>query len=144
MAEAGIVISQAQIILLATPHLTEPAPMVAPDPSTLPLTTCVVLTGIPSSEEPIIVAAEAVSMENPWTGSSLVILNPSVFTILHPPKKVPKAIDVAASTATSVGTWNDGSQLTETRSAVITPIVFWASLVPWLRLTSAEDTSWSR
>ena len=38
-AEAGIVIIQAHTILLATPHLTEPEPMVAPDPITDPLTT---------------------------------------------------------------------------------------------------------
>src|SRR5712692_4899416 len=62
-AEAGIVTSQAQIILRATPQRTVPAPIVAPDPMTLPLTTWVVLTGIPRSDELIIVAADAVSIE---------------------------------------------------------------------------------
>ena len=46
-ADAGIVANQAQTIRLATPHLTVEAPMVAPDPMTAPLTTWVVLTGMP-------------------------------------------------------------------------------------------------
>ena len=92
---------------------------------------------MPSNDEPSIVTADAVSIETPCTGSSLVILNPRVFTILHPPKKVPNAMEVAARTATTVGTPKDGIQPTENNSAVITPIVFCASLVPWLRLTKA-------
>jgi hypothetical protein len=47
-ADAGIVISQAQMILLATPHFTDAAPKVDPDPMTPPLTTWVVLTGMPA------------------------------------------------------------------------------------------------
>lgn len=60
-----MVISQAQMIFLAMPHLTLEAPIVDPEPMMLPLTTWVVLTGMPTSEEPIIVTADAVSIENP-------------------------------------------------------------------------------
>ena len=93
IAAMGMVMIQVQIILLATPHLTEERLFVAPTPIMLPLTQWVVLTGIPISDELMITAAEAVSAENPWIGSSLVILNPIVFTILHPPKKVPNAME---------------------------------------------------
>ena len=74
----------------------------------------------------------------------MVILKPRVFTILQPPKKVPSAMEVEAKAATTRGTWKEGIQFTETRRAVTTPIVFCASFVPWLRLTNAEETSWSR
>ena len=60
-----MVISQAQMILLAMPHFTLDAPMVDPEPITLPVTTWVVLTGMPANEEPIIATADAVSIENP-------------------------------------------------------------------------------
>src|SRR5271157_2618615 len=99
-----MVIIQAQTMRRATPHLTVDAPLVAPDPMTAPLTMCVVLTGIALREAAMIVAAEAVSIEKPCTGSSRVILNPRVRTIRQPPKEVPSAIDEAARTATHRGT----------------------------------------
>src|SRR5207245_2708126 len=92
IADAGIVRSQAQTILLATPHLTADTPNVAPDPNTEPLTQWVVLTGIPNKEEPIITEAADVSTENPCTGSIFVSLNPTVLSSLHPPKRVPRVI----------------------------------------------------
>src|SRR5207245_9826396 len=104
IADAGIVRSQAQTILLAMPHLTADTPNVAPDPNTEPLTQWVVLTGIPNKEEPIITEAAEVSTENPCTGSIFVSLNPSVFTILHPPKRVPRAIAEGAIKTTHTGT----------------------------------------
>jgi hypothetical protein len=47
IAETGIVSSQAQNILVVTPHLTADTPFLAPAPIIAPVITWVVLTGIP-------------------------------------------------------------------------------------------------
>ena len=70
---SGIVRIQAVTIRRATPHFTYFAPLVAPTPMMEDDMICVVLTGIPAREAPMIVAAPAVSAVNPWTGRSLVI-----------------------------------------------------------------------
>jgi hypothetical protein len=70
----GIVRIHAHMIVRATPHFTVLAPMVVPTPMMDVHIICVVLTGIPRIEAPIIVEAPAVSAANPWTGRSLVIL----------------------------------------------------------------------
>jgi hypothetical protein len=88
----------------AMPHLTAPDPMVVPTPMMDERMMCVVLTGIPATYAPIIVAAPAVSAENPWTGLSLVILYAIVFTIRHPPERVPSAIAACAIRMTQIGT----------------------------------------
>src|SRR5438309_10454991 len=92
IADAGIVRSQAQTILLAMPLLTDDTPNVAPDPNTEPLTQWVVLTGIPNKEEPIITEAAEVSTENPCTGSIFVSVIQSFLTFLQPPRMVPITI----------------------------------------------------
>ena len=53
---------------------------------------CVVLTGMPANAVPKRVMAPAVSAQNPPTGFSLVIFDPIVWMIRHPPKYVPAAI----------------------------------------------------
>lgn len=88
----GIVKIHAHIIRRATLHRTYPIPLVVPTPIIDEEMTCVVLTGIPAIEAPMIVAAPEVSAANPSTGRSLVIWYPMVFTIRHPPKSVPMAI----------------------------------------------------
>ena len=50
----------------------------------------------------------------------------------QPPKLVPIAIAAALTAITQVGTWKDGSTPPMTRLSVMIPIVFCASLVPWL------------
>ena len=70
----GIVRIQAHKILRATPHFTALVPVLDPTPMIDAHITCVVLTGIPRAEAPMIVDALAVSAANPWTGLSLVIL----------------------------------------------------------------------
>lgn len=69
----GIVRIHAATIRRATPHFTNRAPLVTPTPMIEEEMICVVLTGIPAREAPMIVAAPAVSAANPWTGRSLVI-----------------------------------------------------------------------
>src|SRR5512137_2276513 len=103
-AAAGIVRIHAKAIVLATPHFTVLAPMVEPTPIIDVQIMCVVLTGIPTAEAPRIVAAPAVSAANPCTGRSLVILYPIVFTIRHPPDRVPSAIAAWAIRITHRGT----------------------------------------
>ena len=61
----GIVRIHAQTMARATPHFTVLAPIVVPTPMMEEQMTCVVLTGIPATEAPIIVAAPAVSAANP-------------------------------------------------------------------------------
>ena len=70
----GMVRTHAQMMVRATPHFTVLAPIVVPTPMMEEQMMWVVLTGIPATEAPIIVAAPAVSAANPWTGRSLVIL----------------------------------------------------------------------
>lgn len=88
-AEAGIVRIQAQTIRSATPQRTadnfveDPTPMIDPE------MVCVVEIGMPRAVAKKSVVAPAVSAQNPPTGFNFVILSPIVFTILHPPKRVP-------------------------------------------------------
>ena len=91
-AEMGMVKSQAQMILPATPQRTAESLLVAPTPTIAPVMVWVVLTGIPATVAPMIEQAAAVSALKPPMGSSLVILVPIVFTIRHPPSMVPREI----------------------------------------------------
>ncbi len=135
--------SHAQIIRRATPHLTAESLLVAPDPIMAPLTQWVVLTGMPRNDAPNITPAADVSAAKPCTGSIFVILKPIVRTILHPPERVPSAIEEYAARTTHKGIEKVLRFPVATSRAVTTPIVFCASFVPWLRLTRLEDTSWS-
>ena len=94
LAEAGMVTIHATTIRLPTPHLTAERRLVAPTPIMAPDIVCVVLTGMPRAAVANKTDAAPVSALNPWDGSSLVILVAMVFTILHPPKKVPNEIAV--------------------------------------------------
>ena len=70
----GIVRIHAHKIRRATPHFTVLAPLVVPTPMMDVQMMWVVLTGIPSTEAPMIVEAPAVSAAKPCTGRSFVIL----------------------------------------------------------------------
>jgi len=94
LADAGIVSIHAITILRPTPHLTADSLLVAPTPMMAPEMVCVVLTGIPKAAVTNNIEAAPVSAQNPWDGSSFVILVAIVLTILHPPKNVPKEIAV--------------------------------------------------
>ena len=57
------------------------------------------LTGIPSTVATKTAPAAPVSAANPWTGCSLVMRDPIVWMIRHPPDSVPRPIAAwAAST----------------------------------------------
>ena len=63
-----------------------------PTPTIAPVIVCVVDTGIPWAAVKKRVAAAAASALMPLTGCSLVILEPMVCTIRHPPESVPSAM----------------------------------------------------
>ncbi len=64
-ALSGMVSNQAHKMFRATLHFTALAPIVDPTPMIDAQITWVVLTGIPTTDAPIIVIALAVSAENP-------------------------------------------------------------------------------
>ncbi len=92
IAVAGIVNTQAQIILLAIPHRTALALWVDPTPTIAPAIVWVVETGIPKPLAKNNMIAPPVSAQNPPTGFNLVSFCPIVRTIRQPPNMVPKAI----------------------------------------------------
>lgn len=92
MAETGIVKTQAQMMLPATPQRTAESLLLAPTPTIAPAMVCVVLTGMPPTVAPIMEQAAAVSALNPPIGCNLVILVPMVLTIRQPPNIVPSEI----------------------------------------------------
>lgn len=67
-AETGIVKTQAQMILPATPQRTADSLFVAPTPTIEPAMVWVVLTGIPATDEPMIAQAAAASALKPPIG----------------------------------------------------------------------------
>src|SRR5437867_4195753 len=105
-AEAGIVRIHAQTMLPATPQRTAERREVAPTPTIAPVIVCVVDTGIPPTDEAMIVTAPAVSAAKPPTGLSFVIRWPIVFTMRQPPPSVPAAIAAWQERITHVGTSN--------------------------------------
>ena len=83
---------QAQTMLPATPQRTAEALRTEPTPTMAPVMVCVVDTGIPSAEARKITIDPAVEALNPWCCDSLVIREPIVSMIFHPPVIVPMAI----------------------------------------------------
>ena len=92
--ETGMVRIHAYKRLMETPHFTAVTRRVMPVPIIAPVMVCVVLTGIPKASVKNNSMAPAVSAATPSKGVSLVILVPMVFTILHPPDKVPSPMAV--------------------------------------------------
>src|SRR6185503_17322579 len=97
---AGIVTIHAHTILPANPQRTADKRCVAPTPTIAPVIVCVVLTGMPKCVAIVIASAPPVSAQNPPTGRSFVIRVPIVFTMRHPPNKVPREIAVYAQIST--------------------------------------------
>jgi len=91
-ADTGMVKIQAQTMRDANGHRTALNLLVEPTPTMEPLIVCVVDTGTPRDDARNKVAAPEVSAIKPPTGFSLVNLEPIVFTILKPPKRVPTAM----------------------------------------------------
>ena len=87
-----MVMIHAQMMLMVKPHLTADRRFVRPTPMIDPVIVWVVDTGMPKYWVKNKVIAPAVSALTPSRGVILVIRDPIVFTILHPPDMVPKAI----------------------------------------------------
>lgn len=75
-------------------HFTAFAFLAAPTPEIAPVIVWVVDTGTPRDEAVKSEIALAVSAANPSIGVSFTIFEPIVFTILHPPVRVPRAIAI--------------------------------------------------
>ena len=95
-ALAGMVIIQAQTILLPIPHLTADMRLTAPAPIIAPDIAWVVLVGTPKWARTARMDAPPVSATKPWYGFNCVIFIAIVFTIRQPPKNVPRLIANAA------------------------------------------------
>lgn len=90
----GMVRSHAQTMFLVTPHRTALARLADPTPIIDPVMVCVVLTGIPAREQPMMVPAADVSAAKPCTGRNFATFWPSVLITPQPPASVPQAIAV--------------------------------------------------
>src|SRR5262245_51142965 len=64
--------------------------------------------------------------------------------IRQPPLRVPRLIAVYAASSTHNGMSNVGIRLPAYRAPAMIPMVFCASLAPWLRLYAAADRSCRR
>src|SRR5471030_1904454 len=93
-ADAGMVNTQAQTILPATPQRTADIFCAEPTPTMAPVMVWVVETGTPKWLAISRVKAPPVSAQKPPTGLSLVIFWPMVLTMRQPPNKVPAEIAV--------------------------------------------------
>ncbi len=72
-----------------------------------------------------------------------VTLWPSVRITRQPPENVPRATATAQVTLTHVGTPAPAESSPPATSVnTITPIVFWASFVPWASATSELERIW--
>jgi len=82
----------AQMMLMVSPQRTADSRLVNPTPMIDPVMVWVVDTGIPKYCVKNKVRAPADSAATPSSGVILVIRDPIVFTIRHPPDIVPNAI----------------------------------------------------
>ena len=94
IAETGIVNIQAHNSFTVTPQRTAETLLVTPTPIIEPVIVCVVETGILKCSVINKVSAPADSATTPSKAVTFVIFEPMVFTIFHPPLKVPAAIAV--------------------------------------------------
>ena len=136
-AAIGMVKIQAPMIFRAIPHLTAESLSVAPTPMIDADITCVVLTGIPMEAITASTIPLEVSAQKPWYGRSRVTLCAIVFTILQPPENVPRPIAAAHDKITQKGIGRVVTPIGLDDSAIsriaMTPMVFWASFVPWVK-----------
>src|SRR5882724_4081293 len=105
-AAAGMVITQAYTIELATFQRTAETRRAAPTPTMAPVMVWVVETGTPSKVAMNRVAAPPVSAQNPCIGVRFVVRRPKVPTVRQPPIRVPSAIEAWQDSTTQNGTEN--------------------------------------
>ena len=102
--------------------------------------TCVVETGAPSAVMASIAIAEDVSATKPMTGFSFVTPSPTVRMMRPPPMEVPRAMVHAHMILTHTGMPAAGfASPAVTRARVMMPMVFCASLLPWLYAMNAAE-----
>ena len=89
-----MVSTHATTIFSVTPQRTADKRFADPTPEMAPVMTCVVDTGTPREVARKILAAAAVSAQNPSIGVNRVIFCPIVLMMRQPPLIVPKAIAV--------------------------------------------------
>src|SRR3712207_2014121 len=82
---------------------TEESRLLAPAPSTAPVTVWVVDTGNPKCPATCRIDALATEAENPCMGDIFATLPPSVLMIFQPPAYVPRPIAMAAESFTHSG-----------------------------------------
>jgi len=142
-AVTGMVRSQAIRIWDITPQRTLLRRSADPTPKMAELTTWVVLTGPPSRAAPRITPAALICVLKPCTGLILKNFAPRVLIKRHPPIKVPREMAPALAAITQVGTSKVLSYPIEMRATVMIPIVFWASLAPWLNPRPIPVNTWA-
>src|SRR5215471_2685772 len=144
-AEPGIVKTQAQTMLPATPQRTAENFRADPTPMIEPVMVWVVDTGTPNPVAMKSMVAPLAEAQKPPTGLSLVIRIPIVLTMRHPPKSVPSPIAAWQASTTQKGSGSLALERPEAMSSIqMMPMVFCASLPPWPRLYSAAETYCSR
>src|SRR5262249_34428906 len=138
-------ITQATTMLRTTLQCTTPPALPSPAPITPPDTICVVDSENPKYDEARIALADEVSAEKPCGDWISVTRVPSVLITRQPPENVPSPIAVAQETFTHSGMPSSGDSCPPATSvSTTTPIVFWASLVPWASATIELDAIWLR
>ena len=130
-AAMGMVRTHAQTMRPATPQRTAESRRVEPTPTMAPVMVWVVETGMPNELARNSVAAPAVSAAKPPTGCSLVIFEPRVWMMRHPPESVPRAIAACAARMTHIGMVNTLRYPAVKSTPAMIPMVFCASFVPW-------------
>src|SRR5579871_5892055 len=131
-------------MLWATPQRTADNRLEAPTPKMLPEMTCVVLTGIPRCPAPKMTILAETSAAKPCTGSRRMMRCPIVLMMRQPPAEVPNAIAVAQAMMTQSGMAGLLGLAACTRpwltsAMVMMPMLFCASLEPWLKAMAAEE-----
>lgn len=104
MPAAGIVSIHDKRINLSIGQCVPLQPLTRPVPAMAPVTVCVVDTGTPNSVAARIIAAALVSAVHPRKLFNFVILLPMVWTIRHPPARVPKLMTSWHEITTQKGT----------------------------------------
>ena len=138
----GSVMAQAATMRPAMFHRTA-APRPTPEPRIEPVATWVVDSANPRPLEDRMTAAELLSAAMPCAGEISIRPLPRVRMMRQPPSQVPRAMAQAALSFTQNGMASVSVQAPAAiRARVMTPIVFWASLVPWARDTSEADPTW--
>ena len=136
--------SQAVKMSWATPQRTFERRSAEPTPMIAELTTWLVLSGPPSSEAVSTTEAAVNWAVKPCTGRMRYILPPTVRITRQPPVATPAASAPALMTTTQKGTLKRGSRLLATRTRTMIAMVFCASLVPKLMLSTTTVSSWAR